>query len=131
DGGYAEYAVVPEDFAHELPEGFSDDNIAPLLCGGLIGYRALERAAVPEKGRLLLVGFGSSAHIVIQLALHRGYEVFVVTRSEDHIREARALGAAWAGNDFIGLPRKADGAVLFAPSGKLAPPTLEALDRGG
>lgn len=131
DGGYAEYAVVPEDFAHELPEGFSDEQVSPLLCGGLIGYRALERAALPEKGRLLLVGFGSSAHLVIQLALHRGHEVFVVTRSESHLRQARALGAVWAGGDFSGLPEKADGAVLFAPSGKLAPPTLEALDRGG
>ena len=131
DGGYAEYAVVPEDFAYELPENFSDEHISPLLCGGLIGYRALERAALPAGGRLLLVGFGSSAHIVIQLALHRGYEVFVVTRSENHIRQAKALGAAWAGGAFSDLPKKADGAVLFAPSGKLAPPTLEALDRGG
>jgi propanol-preferring alcohol dehydrogenase len=131
DGGYAEYAVAPEEFAYELPEGFSDEHVSPLLCGGLIGYRALERAALPEKGRLLLVGFGSSAHIVIQLALHRGHEVFVVTRSENHVRQARALGAAWAGGDFSDLPEKADGAVLFAPSGQLVPPTLEALDRGG
>jgi propanol-preferring alcohol dehydrogenase len=102
-----------------------------LLCGGLIGYRALQRAALPEKGRLLLVGFGSSAHIVIQIALHRGHEVSVVTRGENHVRQARELGAAWAGSDFRDLPGKADGAVLFAPSGKLVPPTLEALDRGG
>jgi alcohol dehydrogenase, propanol-preferring len=106
-------------------------NLSPLLCGGLIGYRALQRAAMPEKGRLLLVGFGSSAHIVIQIALHRGHEVSVVTRGENHIRQARDLGAAWAGSDFRDLPGKADGAVLFAPSGKLVPPTLEALDRGG
>jgi propanol-preferring alcohol dehydrogenase len=131
DGGYAEYAVVPEDFACELPKGFNDEQVSPLLCGGLIGYRALERAALPAKGRLLLVGFGSSAHIVIQLALHRGHEVFVITRSENHIHQARALGAAWAGGAFSDLPEKADGAVLFAPSGKLVPPTLEALDRGG
>ena len=131
DGGYAEYAIVPEDFAYELPEGFDDEHVSPLLCGGLIGYRALQRAAVPERGRLLLVGFGSSAHLVIQLALHRGHEVYVVTRSEHHIRQAMALGASWAGGDFASLPEKADGAVLFAPSGKLVPPTLEALDRGG
>jgi propanol-preferring alcohol dehydrogenase len=131
DGGYAEYAVVPEDFAYELPNGFDDEHVAPLLCGGLIGYRALERAAVPEKGRLLLVGFGSSAHVVIQIALYRGYEVHVVTRSENHIRQAEKLGAAWAGNDFRDLPGKVDSAILFAPSGKLVPPTLEALDRGG
>ena len=131
DGGYAEYAVVPEDFAYELPESFDDEHVSPLLCGGLIGYRALQRAAVPEKGRLLLVGFGSSAHIVIQIALARGHEVYVVTRSENHIRQARALGAAWAGADFRELPEKADSAILFAPSGKLVPPTLEALARGG
>ncbi|MEY2490878.1 MAG: alcohol dehydrogenase, propanol-preferring [Verrucomicrobiota bacterium] len=131
DGGYAEYAVAPQDFAYELPEGFDDEHVAPLLCGGLIGYRALERAAVPERGRLLLVGFGSSAHIVIQIALHRGYEVHVVTRSESHIRLAKELGAAWAGGDFRDLPGKVDSAILFAPSGKLVPPTLEALDRGG
>jgi propanol-preferring alcohol dehydrogenase len=131
DGGYAEYAVAPEEFACELPEGFDVEHVSPLLCGGLIGYRALERAAVPEKGRLLLVGFGSSAHIVIQIALHRGHEVHVVTRSESHIAEAKKLGAAWAGNDFRDLPGKVDSAILFAPSGKLVPPTMEALDRGG
>ena len=131
DGGYAEYAVVPEDFAYELPEKLHDERISPLLCAGLIGYRALQRATVPEKGRLLLVGFGSSAHIVIQIALHRGHEIWVVTRSENHIRQAHQLGAAWAGCDFRDLPGKAHGAVLFAPSGKLVPPTLEALDRGG
>jgi|SRR5271165_90049 len=131
DGGYAEYVVVPEDFAYELPRGLDDEHVSPLLCAGLIGYRALQRAAVPEKGRLLLVGFGSSAHIVIQIALHRGHEIWVVTRSDNHIRQARELGAAWAGSDFRRLPGKADGAVLFAPSGKLVPSTLEALDRGG
>ncbi len=131
DGGYAEYAVVPNEFAYELPEVFDDEQVAPLLCGGLIGYRALERAAVPEKGRLLLVGFGSSAHLVIQLALAREHEVYVVTRGENHIRQAKELGAAWAGADFRDLPRKADSAILFAPTGKLVPPIMEALDRGG
>jgi propanol-preferring alcohol dehydrogenase len=131
DGGYAEYAVAPEEFAYELPDGFDDEHVSPLLCGGLIGYRALQRAAVPESGRLLLVGFGSSAHIVIQIALYRGYKVHVVTRSENHIREAKKLGAAWAGADFRDLPGKVDSAILFAPSGKLVPPTMEALDRGG
>jgi alcohol dehydrogenase, propanol-preferring len=131
DGGYAEYAVVAEDFAYELPDGFDDEHVSPLLCGGLIGYRALERAAVPASGRLLLVGFGSSAHIVIQIALHRGYQLHVVTRSESHIRQAKKLGVAWAGADFRDLPGKVDSAILFAPSGNLVPPTLEALDRGG
>jgi propanol-preferring alcohol dehydrogenase len=131
DGGYAEFAVAPEDFAYELPEDFDDEHVSPLLCGGLIGFRALERAAVPEKGRLLLVGFGSSAHIVIQIALYRGCEVHVVTRSESHLEQAKKLGAAWAGADFRDLPAKANSAILFAPSGNLVPPTLEALDRGG
>jgi len=100
DGGYAEYAVVPEDFAYELPEDLDDEHISPLLCAGLIGYRALQRATVPEKGRLLLVGFGSSAHIVIQIALHRGHEIWVVTRGENHIRQARELGAGMGGLRF-------------------------------
>ena len=130
DGGYAEYAVVPEDFGYALPEGVNDEHISPLLCAGIIGYRALQRAAVPEKARLLLVGFGSSAHIVIQIALHRGHDIWVVTRGANHIRQARELGAAWVGSDFRGMPGKADGAVLFAPSGELVPPTLEALDPG-
>jgi len=130
-GGYAEYAIVPEDFAYELPDDFNDEHVAPLLCGGLIGYRALEKAAVPENGRLLLVGFGSSAHIIIQVAVHRDHKVYVLTRSENHIRRARELGAAWAGSEFRDLPEKVDSAILFAPSGRLVPPTLESLDRGG
>ncbi len=131
DGGYAEYAVVPEEFAYELPEAYDDISVSPLLCAGLIGYRALNRASVPDSGSLLLVGFGSSAHIVIQLALHRSHQVFVVTRSENHIRQARELGATWAGDDFANLPEKMDGAILFAPAGKLVPPTLASLNRGG
>jgi zinc-binding alcohol dehydrogenase family protein len=130
-GGYADYAVVPQEFAYELPDRFDDEHVAPLLCGGLIGYRALEKAAVPKNGRLLLIGFGSSAQIVIQLALHRGHIIYVLTRSENHIRRARELGATWAGADFRDLPEKVDSAILFAPSGKLVPPALEALDRGG
>jgi alcohol dehydrogenase, propanol-preferring len=131
DGGYAELAVVPNEFGYELPAGFDDEHVAPLLCGGLIGYRALERTEVPEGGRLLLVGFGSSAHLVIQIALARGHEVYVVTRSQNHIREAKALGAAWAGDDFRDLPASAHAAIVFAPSGKLVPPAMEALARGG
>ncbi|HMJ04620.1 MAG TPA: zinc-dependent alcohol dehydrogenase family protein [Chthoniobacterales bacterium] len=131
DGGCAEYAVVPAEFGYELPNDLNDEQVSPLLCGGLIGYRALQRAEVPAGGRLLLVGFGSSAHIVIQLARARGHEVYVVTRSENHIREAKMLGAAWAGAEFHALPAKADAAILFAPSGQLVPPTLETLERGG
>lgn len=131
DGGYAEYAVIPADFAYRLPGNLTDEQAAPLLCAGLIGYRALERAAVPQRGRLLLVGFGSSAHLAIQIALHRGHEIFVITRNERHIRQARALGASWAGDDFSRLPAKADGAILFAPNGELLPPVMEHLAPGG
>ena len=131
DGGYAELATVPEAFAYDLPPGFDDVSGAPLLCGGLVGYRALERAEVPEGGRLLLVGFGSSAHIVLQLALGRGHEVFVVTRSENHLRHAQEMGARWAGNDATDLPAKMDSAILFAPVGHLIPPVMTALERGG
>ena len=131
DGGYAEYAVVPESFAYDLPEGVDDASGAPLLCGGLIGYRALERAEVPEGGRLVLVGFGSSAHLVLQLALGRGHEVFVVTRSADHARHALEMGAGWAGHDLGDLPAKMDSAVLFAPAGHLVPPVMRALGSGG
>ena len=131
DGGYAEYAVVPEAYAYALPDEFDAVRHAPLLCAGLIGYRGLERAEVPEGGRLLLVGFGSSAHIVIQLALHRSHEVHVVTRSENHIRQAREMGAAWAGSDFDDLPARMDSAILFAPAGPLVPPIMESLERGG
>ncbi|HEY7119416.1 MAG TPA: zinc-dependent alcohol dehydrogenase family protein [Tepidisphaeraceae bacterium] len=132
DGGYAEFATVREDYAYELPDELGDDvAVSPLLCAGLIGYRAMLRASVPAGGRLLLIGFGSSAHVVMQVALHRGYRVFVVTRGEGHRRLAEEMGAAWTGPDFAGLPEKADGAILFAPSGSLVPPTLESLDRGG
>ena len=131
DGGYAEYAVVPESFAYALPDEFDDATAAPLLCAGIIGYRALERAQVPSEGKLLLVGFGSSAHVTLQIALYRGHEVFVVTRSEGHMQTAREMGAAWAGADTAGLPAKMDSAVLFAPVGHLVPPIMGALERGG
>jgi alcohol dehydrogenase, propanol-preferring len=130
-GGYAEFATVPEAFAYALPPCFTDVEAAPLLCAGLIGYRALQRARVPEGGRLLLVGFGSSAHVVIQIAAYRGCQVYVVSRGPSHQRLSERLGAVWAGDDLGKLPAKMDSAILFAPTGTLVPPTLEALDRGG
>lgn len=131
NGGYAEFAVVDEAFAYALADEFDDLEAAPLLCAGLIGYRALERTGIPENGSLLLIGFGSSAHIVIQLAIHRGLEVYVVTRAEEHRALCLRLGAKWAGPDFTGLPHKVDGAILFAPAGELVPPALASIERGG
>ncbi|MGE5607749.1 MAG: zinc-dependent alcohol dehydrogenase family protein [Bacillota bacterium] len=130
-GGYAEYATVPEDFAYELPEVFSDIEAAPLLCAGLIGYRAFKRANVPPEGTLAIFGFGSSAHVVIQVAVHRGHDVYVVSRNPSHQHLARELGAAWAGFDPAQMPSKVDSAILFAPAGSLVPTALDALDRGG
>jgi len=97
DGGYAELAVVPEAFAYRIPDVFTDVEAAPLLCAGIIGYRALRRSDVPPGGRLGLYGFGSSAHVTLQVARQRGCEVYVATRGEEHQRLARALGAAWTG----------------------------------
>lgn len=131
DGGYAEYAVVPEPFAYEIPDAFDDVEAAPLLCAGIIGYHALRRACLPKGGRLGLYGFGSSAHIVLQIARHRGSEVYVVTRGEGHRELARRMGAAWAGEDAADMPGKVDSAIIFAPAGELVPPALEKLEKGG
>ncbi len=131
DGGYAEYAVVPEDFAYTLPAVFDDVDAAPLLCAGIIGYRALERSNLPRGGKLALYGFGSSAHVVIQLALHRGCEVYVATRGENHRQLARDMGATWVGERPEEMPVKVDSAILFAPVGTLVPPAMERLKKGG
>lgn len=131
DGGYADYAVVREDFAYEIPAGFGDAEATPLLCAGIIGYRALRRCNPRPGGTLALYGFGSSAHLVMQLALHRGCEVYVISRTVAHVELARRLGAAWAGTDVAALPVKAESAIIFAPAGALVPVALEHLDRGG
>lgn len=131
DGGFAEYAVVREDFAYTLPDAFDDLRATPLLCAGLIGFRALKRASLPAGGSLLLIGFGSSAHIVIQIALHRGYRVLVVSREPRHRDLCLQLGAAWAGAAVEDVPERVDGAILFAPAGDLVPAALRTLDRGG
>ncbi len=131
DGGYAEYTLVPEEFAYEIPEVFSHVEAAPLLCGGIIGYRALRRANVPRGGKLALYGFGSSAHVVIQIARHRGCQVYVVTRGEKHRDLARRMGAVWVGENAAEMPAKVDSAIIFAPAGELVPPALEALQKGG
>jgi propanol-preferring alcohol dehydrogenase len=131
DGGYADYAIVDERFAYALPDGVGDLEAAPLLCAGIIGYRALRRSEVPPGGRLGIFGFGSSAHVTLQVARHRGCEVFVSTRGERHQRLARELGAAWVGGADEPPPVPLDGAILFAPAGELVPPALRALRRGG
>lgn len=131
DGGYAEYAVVPAAFAYEIPAGLSDEQAAPLLCAGIIGYRALRRAALPPGGRLGIYGFGASAHITAQIALAQGAEVHVLTRDAAARDLALTLGCASAGGAFDAPPVPLDSAIVFAPVGDLVPPALAALDRGG
>jgi propanol-preferring alcohol dehydrogenase len=131
DGGYAEAMVVPEGFAHPLPASFPDTSAAPLLCAGVIGYRALRLSEIQPGGRLGLYGFGASAHIVIQIARHRGCEVDVFTRSAEHRELARRLGAAWTGRAEETPPAPLDAAILFAPAGALVPEALRVLRRGG
>ena len=132
DGGYAEYTTVPAAFAYRLPSGYTDAELAPLLCAGIIGYRALERAAVPEAGgRLGVYGFGGSAHLAAQVALARGAAVHVMTRGEKARRLALDLGASSATGAYDDPPEKLDSAILFAPVGDLVPVALRALDRGG
>jgi propanol-preferring alcohol dehydrogenase len=131
DGGYAELATVPEDYAYRIPEAIPDREAAPLLCAGIIGYRALRRADLPPGGKLGIYGFGASAHLAAQVALHEGAEVYVMTRSGDARRLALELGATFAGAAEEEPPAKLDAAVLFAPVGTLVPPAMRALDRGG
>lgn len=131
DGGYADFATVPADFAHRLPTGYSDSELAPLLCAGIIGYRSLQRAELPPGGRLGLYGFGGSAHITAQVALAQGAEVHVMTRGAEARELALGLGAASAQGAADPPPVKLDAAILFAPVGDLVLPALEALDRGG
>jgi alcohol dehydrogenase, propanol-preferring len=131
DGGYAEYAVADERFCLPLPDGMSDLEIAPLLCGGLIGHRALRLAG--DGARLGLYGFGAAAHIVCQVAVHEGRRVFAFTRAEDEAAQAlaRALGAEWAGAATAPGPEPLDAAIIFAPAGALVPAALRATAPGG
>lgn len=131
DGGYAQYTLAYEDFAYAIPADFPDTQAAPLMCAGVIGYRALRLAEVPDGGRLGLYGFGASAHIVIQIAVHLGYRVYVYSRSKEHRMLARELGAVWAGSAQEGAPERLHSAIIFAPAGNLVPPALEGLEKGG
>jgi propanol-preferring alcohol dehydrogenase len=131
DGGYAEAMVVPENFAYPIPDGFSDVAAAPLLCAGIIGYRALKLSRIKPGQRLGMYGFGGSAHVTIQVARHWGCEVYAFTRSEGHQQLARELGAAWVGRAEDTPPAKIHGAIIFAPAGELVLDALRVLERGG
>jgi len=130
DGGYAEYAVAPEAFVYALPEDVPARTLAPLLCAGIIGYRAFTRSNARPGARLGLFGFGGSAHLVIQIARHHGCEVYVFSREPRHQELARTLGAVWVGGSFDRPPHPLDAAILFAPAGALVPAALAVLDRG-
>jgi len=131
DGGYAEYLVLPAAFAYPIPPAFSDEEAAPLLCAGIIGYRALRLSQIRPGQRLGLYGFGASAHIAIQLARHWGCEVYVCSLKPSHQALARDLGAAWVGGASDAPPVPLHASIMFAPAGQLVIPALRALERGG
>jgi alcohol dehydrogenase, propanol-preferring len=131
DGGYAEFAVVDEDYAYALPSAFSDVEAAPLLCAGIIGYRALALSGVRAGGRLGIYGFGSSAHVTLQIARARNMDVYVCTREPAHRDLAKSLGATWVGDVREPMPRRSEGSILFAPVGDLVPVAMRNLARGG
>lgn len=130
DGGYAEYTVAAEDYVYELPDVVTDVQAAPLLCAGIIGFRSLRLAAVPNGGRLGLYGFGAAGHVAIQVARHWDMSVYVCTRDSRHQRLAAELGATWVGEASANPPVKLDGSIIFAPAGELVPPALQALNKG-
>jgi propanol-preferring alcohol dehydrogenase len=131
DGGYAEAMIVPESFAYPLPANFSDLEVAPLLCAGIVGYRSFRLSHAQPGDRVGLYGFGASAHIVLQVARHGGCEVYVFTRSEGHRQLARRMGAAWVGGAEETPPEKLDAAIIFAPVGSLVLEALRVLRKGG
>ena len=131
DGGYAEYLVAADSYVHPLPAGFSDAELAPLLCAGIIGYRALRRAELPPGGRLGLYGFGGSAHLAAQVAIAEGAAVHVFTRAQAARELALELGAVSAQDSFDAAPELLDSAIIFAPVGDVVPPALRNLARGG
>ena len=130
-GGYAEYCIVRADFAHSLPADFSDEQAAPLLCGGVIGFRAYRLSGAQNGQRLGLYGFGGSAHLVLQLARHQGCEVLVFTRGRAHRELAEQLGAVWTGAAEETPPHPLDAAIIFAPAGALVPQALRVLRKAG
>lgn len=131
NGGYADYAVVAARYAYPLPPRFTDEEAAPLLCAGIIGYRALRLSGIKPGQRLGLYGFGASAHIAIQIARYWDCSVYVCSLKEEHRMLARELGAVWVGGSMDEPPDKLHGAIIFAPAGEIVPAALRALDRGG
>lgn len=131
NGGYEEYMIVREDYAYPIPDNFSDENAAPLLCAGIIGYRSFRLSNIKPGQKLGLFGFGASAHIVIQIANVLGCDVYVFTRSEKHREHARKLGAKWVGDARDICPEKLDSAIIFAPAGWIVREALKSLDRAG
>jgi len=131
DGGYTEFIVAPEDFVYAIPEGFPDEQAAPLLCAGIIGFRSLRLSGIKAGGRLGFYGFGAAAHVAIQVARHWGVEVFASTRDARHQKLALELGAVWAGGTLDEPPKKLDAAIVFAPAGEILPAALKALKKGG
>jgi propanol-preferring alcohol dehydrogenase len=131
DGGYAEYIVAPQDFVYPIPAEFPDEQAAPLLCAGIIGFRSLRLSGIETGGRLGFYGFGAAAHLAIQVARHWNAEVYACTRDERHQRLALELGAVWAGGTLDQPPRQLDAAIVFAPAGEIVPAALRALRKGG
>jgi alcohol dehydrogenase, propanol-preferring len=131
DGGYAEYAVAHESFVYPVPEGIADEQAAPLMCAGIIGYHALRRAEIRPGSRVGLYGFGASAHVAIQILNHWGCETYVLSRSASHRALAEKLGASWTGATGEDPPKSIESGVIFAPAGDIVPEALRALSRGG
>jgi len=131
DGGYAEYAVAPQDFVYPLPESFADLHVAPLLCAGIIGFRTLRLSGIPHGAKLGMYGFGAAAHVAIQVARHWNIEVYAFSRDARHQQLARDLGAVWAGGSDDEPPSRLDAALIFAPAGELVISALRVLKPGG
>ena len=131
DGGYAEYVVAPEDFIYAIPKEFPDEQAAPLLCAGIIGFRCLRLSSIKPGGKLGFYGFGAAAHIAIQVARHWNVDVYAATRDARHQNLALELGAKWAGGTLAEPPVKLDAAIVFAPAGEIVPAALKALRKGG
>ncbi len=131
DGGYAQYALGSQDFIYPIPANFADDQAAPLLCAGIIGFRCLRVSGIRQGGKLGFYGFGAAAHVAIQVARHWGVDVYASTRDARHQKLALELGAKWAGGTLAEPPVKLDAAIVFAPAGEIVPAALKALNKGG